>query len=455
MITGLLSQWPDQMRRVALPKAVAHEAKRRVLDTLGCFYGAYNAKPVRLLRETMAPRVKGECLLWGTSSDIPAELAAWLNGTSVRALDYNDTYLSKEPCHPSDLISSVWAACELAGAKNQGALLIKGIALGYEVLCRLCDAASIRVKGWDHVTYLPIASAVACSFVLGLNKDQTAHAISLALTGNIAMRQTRVGTISDWKASCAAYAARAGLWAARLAQRGFTGPSDIFSGRHGFFNQVSGPFKWPQRAPGDSWMILSTHIKYFPAEHHAQSAIEAAVELRRQISEFVSKWIKNIKVECFDVGVSIIGSEKEKWFPTTRETADHSMPYLVAAALLDGTVSLSQFEKKRFLDKDVRRLMRLIEVTSSKRYSSMYPKFMPTRLSVKLKNGVLLTKEILRPKGYAGRPMTDQEVERKFEMLASPLLPRGQREALIERVARLEKVRMLKALSKVMQVRNA
>ncbi|MBV9080697.1 MAG: MmgE/PrpD family protein, partial [Elusimicrobia bacterium] len=346
-----LARFPSQFNRVRLDDATMSEAARRVLDSFGCFYGAYNAKPGRVLRSTLAEPTSGECTLWGTRRQAAADAAAWTNGTCVRTLDYNDTYLSLEPCHPSDLLASLWAACELSGKKEQGRLLLRAMVLGYEVMCRLCDAASLRVRGWDHVTYLPIASAVACSYIFGLDPTATRNAIALAVTPNNALRQTRVGEISDWKAACAAYGARAGLWAARLASHGFSGPYDPFAGRHGFFAQVSGRFKIAGRPLRRPWMILSTHVKFHPAEHHAQSAIEAALEIRRRRGGRVGP-VADVKVEAFDVASAIIGSEKEKWQPKTRETADHSLPYLVAVALLDGDVNLRQYERRRYLDAD-------------------------------------------------------------------------------------------------------
>lgn len=409
-----LSQYPEQFRRLRVPEPVRHEAKRRAVDALGCYYGAFHLKPVRLLRETLAPGTAGEASIWGTKKRASAEVAALLNGAGVRALDFNDTYLSREPCHPSDMLSSLWAACELSHQTKNEKGLLQAMVLGYEVLCRLCDAASLRLRGWDHVTYLPISTAVACSYILGLNRVQTRHAVALSVVGNNALRQTRVGTISDWKAACAAYAARAGLLAARLAKAGFTGPSDIFNGRHGFMAHVSGPLRFSMDPLGKNWKIMSTHTKFFPAEHHAQSAIEAALAVRRLIRK---QPIKRIVIESFSVAVDIIGSEKEKWQPTTRETADHSMPYLVVAALLDGDVTLKQYEKTRYLDKDVKTLLKQVTVKISDKYTRLYPRFLPNRVTVWLKNGDSFSQEVLLSKGYAGRPMTDDEIRAKYQRL--------------------------------------
>ncbi len=418
---------------------------------MGCFYGSFDEKAVRTLSETFSALGEGPCSLWGLNHRAMPTTAAWLNGAGVRALDYNDTYLSKEPCHPSDLISSLWSACELSDRSDQGRTLLRAMVLAYDVMCRLCDATSLRTRGWDHVTYLPIASAVGCSYILGLNFEQTRNAIALAVVANNAMRQTRVGTISDWKAACAAYAAQAGLNATLLARKGFTGPHDIFSGKNGFFAQVSGPFQLSMKAFGRPWKIMETHTKFFPAEHHAQSAIEAAIELR---TKFALRSVKQMTVDVFDVGAAIIGSEKEKWNPSTRETADHSLPYLVAIALLEGTVSLKQYQRARYRDADVKKLMRTVRVRSDAAYSRLYPKQMPTRLSIRLSDGKTFSSEVMCPKGYAGRPMSWEDIQEKFQRLSAPVLSSRSQKRLMLRMKELERVKRLSSFQTMMRVRQ-
>lgn len=433
----IIGDLPEKFRRARVPAAVREEAKKRVLDALGCFMGSFSSRPVRLLRERLAYPSDGPVSLWGTSRTASMESAVLANGAAVRALDFNDTYLSKEPCHPSDLLSSLWAACDLSGRSRQGRLLIDGLILAYECLGRLCDAQSLRKRGWDHVTYLPAASAVGCSLILNLSKEQTSHAVALSLVGNTALRQTRIGHISDWKAACAAYAARAGLMGAVLAKSGFTGPDRIFTGQHGFLRQVAGKLNFSLRDWGKRWIVLESHTKFFPAEHHSQSAIEAAIRLHSLVK---GQRIKKVRIHTFDVSYDIIGSEPEKWAPRTRETGDHSLPYLVAAALLDGTVSLSQFDRKRYADPDVRRLMKKTEVRSAAAYSRLYPRKLPNRVTVALTAGKTVQQEILLPRGYAGNPMSWAEVEEKAERLAQRSPFQVNVIALSERIKCLEDV---------------
>lgn len=443
MLDEILSELPAKFKKSHIPYGVMSEAKKRVVDSFGCFFGAYLTNPSRALRKTYYEKSLGPCCVWAGLDKASPEVAAMINGTGVRALDFNDTYLSKEPCHPSDLIASLWAACEMTPSRRQGKLLLKAMVLGYEVVCRLCDAHSLRKDGWDHVNYIGIASAVACSYIFGLSARTTRHAIALTVVANNAMRQTRVGTISDWKAACAAHAAKAGFQAALMARQGMTGPSDIFSGPHGFFNQVSGPFRISLKGWGEPWKIMETHTKFYPAEHHAQSAIEAAVSIYPAIMD---EKIRKVVVESFDASIQIIGSEKEKWRPETRETADHSLHYLVAIALLQGGVNLKQYALKAYLKPSVRDLMKRIVIKRSERLNKLYPKYLPARVTVTMADGTTHTREVIQPKGYAGRPMSKEDIMRKFDDLARPILSEGRRRRLMIVLFSLDRLSKLKSL---------
>jgi 2-methylcitrate dehydratase len=219
-----ITQYPITVEAQALT-----EAKRRILDSLGCALGAMNSTPAHIAQQLalMATPVSGYgATPLGTLATSTTTLATFANGVLFRYLDFNDTYLSKEPAHPSDNIAVALAVAEDEG--KTGLDLLKAIVLGYELQCRLCDAASIRVKGWDHVTYGALSSAMVAGVLMDLNPTQLAHALALAATPNVAMRQTRVGELSHWKGCAFANAARNGVFAAQLARLGMTGPSDIF-----------------------------------------------------------------------------------------------------------------------------------------------------------------------------------------------------------------------------------
>src|SRR5207245_6883883 len=223
---------------------------------------------------------------------------------SIRYLDYNDTYLALEPAHPSDNLAAVLAVGEVAGAGGRD--LITAAVLAYEIQCRLCDAASLRQHGWDHVTYGAISSAIAACKLLKLDAEQTSHAIGMAGVANTALRQTRSGELSMWKGCAFANAARNGVFAALLAAEGLTGPAPIFEGELGFMKLLTGPFELAPLGGGDQpFMITQTYIKFWPAEYHSQSAIDAALQLRPEGGEIRN--IVAIHIHTFDHGVDMSG----------------------------------------------------------------------------------------------------------------------------------------------------
>jgi 2-methylcitrate dehydratase len=429
-IAERLSSYAVSLKYRDLPSSVVHEVKRRAIDSLGCALGAYSSPPARIVR-TVASRVpvEGGSILLGTSFRTTPDLAAFVNGTMVRYLDYNDTYLSREPAHPSDNLPALLAVGEMEGVSGKEVLL--AAALAYEVQCRLCDAASLRERGWDHVTYGPFSTALAVSKLMGLSEEQISEALSLAGVANNALRQTRVGEISLWKASAFANASRNGVFAALLAREGMTGPSEIFEGEMGFWRQVSGPFDLPSLGGerGVPFRILDSSLKFYPAEYHAQSGIEAALRLRSRLPDPAG--IEAIRVRTFDVAVEIIGRGEEKWDPRTRETADHSLPYLVAAALLDGTIGEEQFTPERIRDPRLLETVQKVEVVESPEMSRRYPEAVPTEVEVVLERGETLREEVTYPRGHPRNPMSDTEVEEKFRSLTRGWLsPEKQEEAL-------------------------
>src|SRR5437763_15198626 len=343
-----LAEFAASLRFNDLSKEVVHEVKRRVVDSIGCAPGAWNEEPCKIARKVASDfsAKKGSTII-GTRQKAPPDWAAFANGCCIRYFDYNDTYLSKEPAHPSDNIAATLAIAE--SLASNGREFITATALAYEVQCRLCDAASIRARGWDHPTYGDFSTALGCANLMKLDPEKTRHAVNIAGVACAAMRQARVGELSHWKGVAFANAARHGVYSALLARGGMTGPAPIFEGQMGFEQQLgvslgnvgekfAVPF--PQNPQGPASMILNTSIKYWPAEYHSQSAIEAALFLREQIGD--DSQIGSVNIESHDASVDIIGSEPEKWRPETRETADHSLPYITAIALSEGKATDQQ-----------------------------------------------------------------------------------------------------------------
>ena len=455
MLADRLSRYCQCLCYEDLSSAVVHEVKRRVLDSLGCALGAWNAPPCRIARRVgQAVQAADGATLWGTNHKTLPDLAAFANGALVRYLDFNDTYLAKEPAHPSDNIAAILAVGEAARASGQR--VIQAIALAYEIQCRFCDAAALRPRGWDHVTYGPFSSALAAAKVMKLSDAQTLQAVNLAGVSNIALRQTRVGDLSMWKACAFSNAARNGVFAAMLARRGMTGPSPIFEGEKGFMKLVSGPFELPcfggeHELPGlVPFKILETYVKHYPVEYHAQTAVEAALALREELLKGEGgdavAGIDDVEIGSYDVAVEIIGRDSEKWRPQTRETADHSFPYCVAVALLDGKVTLHSFDAKRLTDPALHQLMQKVRVVLQPEFVGRYPHAMPTRITVRTKAGKDYANQVDYPLGHPKNRMSDHEIEKKFRRLAAGTLDRARMKKVIDLVWKLDQLKDISAL---------
>lgn len=444
-IADQLARYAHDLQFSDLPPEVVHEVKRRVIDSLGCAMAAANSEPVKIVREIArcVSSRRGATVL-GTSDKTSPDMAAFANGAMVRYLDYNDTYLSKEPAHPSDNIPAALSMAE--SCERGGKELILAIALAYEIQCRLCDAASLRSRGWDHVTYGAFSSTLAAAKLMSLGVKNTVHALGLAATPNVALRQTRVGEISMWKACAFSNMARNALFAAELARLGMTGPAPIFEGGKGFMKQVSGPFMLADMGgvDGAPFKIMESSIKYYPAEYHAQSAIEAALALRSEVGDLDQ--IESIEVWTFEAAYSIIGNEPEKWRPKSRETADHSLPYCVAAALMDGRIDLDSFSEKRIADEKTLELMNRISVQVDPELDSEYPEGIPNFLEIHGEGGRMWGKKVSFPKGHTKNPMTDREVEAKFRTLTTGRMAGSKADAILEKLWHLEDVKDIGAL---------
>ncbi|MCE2403690.1 MAG: MmgE/PrpD family protein [Dehalococcoidia bacterium] len=435
-ISRYLAEYAFSLDVGELPGDVVHESKRRVMDSLGIAMGGYDEEPCRIARslalETGAPR---GATVFGTRHKAAPDMAAFANGTMVHSQDYMDTYLSAEACHPSDNLSAVLAAAEHSGAGGRD--VIAGAVLAYEVMCRFCDAAGVRERGWDHVVYGAVSSALAAGKVLGLGVSELAEAASLAATSNVALRQTRVGEVSMWKACAPANAARNGLMAALLAARGLKGPAEAFTGEKGFLNQVTGPLELPEFAgEGRPFMIGSTHIKLWPVQYNTQAGIQAALQLREDVKDGLG--FRSMTIEIADVGADLSADTRDKWDPRTRETADHSLPYIVVSAFVDGEVDRSTFDMERIRDPERLALLKRVTVRRDPEFSRAYPRALSVRVGVETEAGELLTRQVDYPLGHCKSPMSDVQVEEKFRRLTAGRVPEAQVDEILRRLWSLE-----------------
>jgi 2-methylcitrate dehydratase len=407
------------------------QLKIRVLDALGCAMGATGGMPVRAIRDQIEELDgRGVCTLVGGGQAAP-DRAAFYNGALVRYLDFNDSYLAKgETCHPSDNLSAVLAAAEYTD--RSGRDLLTALAVAYQVQCRLSDEAPVRAKGFDHTTQGAYAVAAGVARALGLDAAQTAHAIGICGTAFNALRVTRTGALSHWKGLAYANMAAGCTFAVFLAKRGITGPAEVFEGNKGFKDSIAGPFEidWKKE---DLERVTHTILKKHNAEIHAQSAVDAVLGFRVRGDD-----VEHIDVEIFDVAYHIIGGgeEGDKIHIRTKEEADHSLPYMVAAAILDGQLMPAQYAPERIVRDDVQSLLRRVVVRPNARYSERFPAEHACKVTVRLKNGRILASEPRDYEGFHTRPMSWETAWKKFRSLA------GEHPQIAEAVSNLECIRV-------------
>jgi 2-methylcitrate dehydratase len=447
-----LAAFSSQTRYEDLSENARQQVKMRILDSLGCALGALEGEPIRMIREQIQDfGGSGRCSLIGGGNNAP-DRAALYNSALVRYLDYNDSYLAKgETCHPSDNLGAVLAAAEYAG--RTGRDLMTAFAVAYQVQCRLSDLAPVRAKGFDHTTQGSFAVAAGVSRALGLDATKTANALAICGTAFNALRVTRTGALSNWKGLAYPNTAFACVHGTFLAMRGITGPPEVFEGNKGFKEAISGPFDidWSRE---DLERITRTIIKQYNAEIHSQSALEGILELKAE-QPFSGKDVQRIDLEIFEVAYNIIGGgeEGEKYTVRTKEEADHSIQYMIAAAILDGNVLPPQYLPERIVREDIQTLLRKIQVRPNEDYSRRFPNEMPCKLTVTLRDGRTLIKEKRDYEGFITHPMSWETVAQKFERLATPFTSAETRRAVIQTVMRLEEVSVSDLTSLLVKVK--
>jgi 2-methylcitrate dehydratase len=429
-----IADYVSRVRYEDLPPDVVHDAKRRIIDTLGCGLGAFDAEPCRIARKIASrSEVSGGAHLLGTRQRVLLELGAFANGVMMRYLDGNDSYPGGGG-HASDTIAAILAAASSTGAS--GRQVITAVAAAYDVFYNLYTAAKMRDQGWDHVFYIAVASAAGAASIFGLDRERTAHAIALAITPNLALEVTRRGHLSMWKGSAGGNAARNGAFAALLAAEGMTGPDKPIEGTHGLWHMV-GQFQIADFPGGDRpYRIKQANLKFFLSEYHSQSPIEAAMKLHGQVAP---EDIEAVTVHTYKFAQQEIADGREKWRPTTRESADHSLPYIVAAVLTDGRFSDEIFAPARIADPALHALMDKIAVEEDPELTRQFPAKVPCRIEVTTRRGERKSAVIEFPRGHHRNPMSDAEVEAKFGELAERFLPTARARALLQLLWELDR----------------
>jgi 2-methylcitrate dehydratase len=418
------------------PEAL-HAAKRSLVDSVGCALGAFFSEPIKIARR-LAGQMSGtnaslSSSVLGTRLKVQPDMAAFVNGFMIRYLDFNDDDISKESGpHPSDAIAAIMAISEAVHA--DGKALTQGITLAYEIIGHLVDRAKQQSVGWDYGYQHAMGVSMGAGKVLGLSKEQMAHALSLAIIPNMTLRRTRTGQLSMWKAGAGPNGGRNGLFAAMLAWEGMTGPSEPIEGRYGLWDKVTEPFELdPFGGKGQRFKIEDTFFKPRPIMYPSLLIVETALELRDKVD---INDIESIKL----YPPWFLQDNPEFWDPHTRETADHSQPYALVAALVDGEISEKSFTPDRFRNPQILDLLKKLTMETHPNYEKDFPETFHCRIEVTDKSGKKYVQERKNNIGHPANPMSDAEIEEKFCKLTERVLTPKQTRTVLDLMWHLEEL---------------
>ena len=424
-----------------LPDEVINEVKRYMYDSIGCAYGGYHTKDLNIIRNIyMEMGGNGEATVLGFGDKLPAVNATLINSLMVRALDFNDIYWKDDPSHPSDIIPAAWAVGELVNANMKD--VIVAIVLAYEFEQRLCLFAKpgVRERKWHHATLTQFVSPIVAGKLLGLTVDEMVHAIGISGCHNHTIGCPTAGKLTMMKNTVDPMAVQSGVFAALMAKKGYSGTERVFEGKEGFMDAFIGwdakdelmkptdmegrdgvsSWSWDIEALvgelGNSYKIMECGMKAFPTEAlthtHLSCLLNAMISNDLEYSD-----IKEVRVTCFAQAYDIL-FDPTKYRPESRETADHSLPYCMAAAMVDKKITTDSFSDEKLKDPRIFEVIDKIKGEPSQEFEKMFPAKQPSRVVVTTNDGRTFEEYLEYPKGDPREPMTMDDLENKFNSLA-------------------------------------
>ena len=440
-ITATMARWATDLTYSDLGEQAIHEAKRYLLDSLGCAFGGYRQEDARIALAVLKEiGGEGNATVIGSGEKTDPVSASLANALMVRVMDYNDIYWQQDPSHPSDIIPAAMACGERVG--RSGKDLTVGIVLGHEFEMRLCEAAfpGIRERGWHHATLTAFVSPIVASRMLGLTWEQCQHAIGISASRHCTLGAVTAGKLTMMKNTVDPMATQSGVLAALLAEKGYTGPEHVIDGKEGLAHCYGPEWKLEVLVDGlgESWRIERCGMKAFPTEALTHAPISAVLDIVIE-NDLAPEVVEKVHIRSLARAADIL-ADPSKYDPRSKETADHSLPYVIAAAVADRQVTPAQFEQDKIMDPRIREQLNKVEVVADPEIEKLFPKLQRVIVTIHTTDGREFTKQLDYPKGDPRNPLTDQEVEEKFDALAAPVLSDEARKRLKEAVWSLEKV---------------
>src|SRR6202045_592334 len=462
LLSHIIAEWACALKYEHLSAEAIQAAKLFWFDSIGCARGGSQQEDAKILLKhyrsmsATADSSRGEGGGTGSATAFVSGFktnpvdAAFLNGHMIRAMDYNDIYWKADPCHPSDLIAAPLALCESEGLGGKDLILATVIA--YEIEMRLCEIGrpGVREYGWHHATLSAFAAPVAAGRVLNLIPDQMVSAIGISASRTFCPGAVTAGKLTNMKNTVDPWAGRMGAESALLARDRFSGPEHIIDGKEGLFAvfkhvQYKGE---PPTFDGEAlvkdlpdskeshYRILDCGMKSFPIEALSHSPLTAMMKTVKE-HKIKAGDVMEIKVEVIARAADILG-DPHKYRPDSKETADHSLPYCMAAGLVDGMVTPLQFKEERVLDKALIPIMDKVKVVANEEFEALFPKFQPSRVTIITNDGKQHSTRVDVPKGDPRDPMTEEEIAVKFTALGGDVISKDQCKKLQRCIMKIE-----------------
>jgi 2-methylcitrate dehydratase len=451
-VTAKMARWAAALEYKQLSADVVYQAKRFLLDSVGCALGGYQQHDVKIALELLDEIAgRGAATVIGTGKRIDAVSASLANALMIRCMDYNDIYWKQDPSHPSDIFPAAMACCERS--KSDGKELIVGLVLGHEFEMRFCEAAfpGIRERGWHHATLTAFVSPIVAGRALHLGWEQIQHAVGISASRHATLGAVTAGKLTMMKNTVDPMATQSGVLAALLAEKGYTGPEHVVDGKEGL-THVFGP-EWKLNILaddlGESWRITQCGMKAFPTEALTHTPISAVLDIVKS-NDLKPEQIVKVEIRSLARAADIL-SDPSKYDPRSKETADHSLPYVIAAAIAERQVTPVQFEMKKIMDPTIRAQLNKVEVVADPDIEKVFPALQRVIVNITTTDGATYSKQLDYPKGDPRNPLTDQEVEEKFATLAEGVLSPAAQKKLKDAIWNLEKIGSVSKLMALMK----
>jgi len=440
-VTAKMARWAAALDYRHLSQDAVYQAKRFLLDSVGCALGGYGQHDVKIALQVLDEVAgRGPATVIGTGGRIDPVSASLANALMIRCMDYNDIYWKQDPSHPSDIFPAAMACCERA--RSGGEELIVGFVLGHEFEMRFCEAAfpGVRERGWHHATLTAFVSPFVAGRALRLTWEQIQHAVGISASRHATLGAVTAGKLTMMKNTVDPMATQSGVLAALLAQKGYTGPEHVVDGKEGL-THVFGP-EWKLNiltdGLGDSWRITQCGMKAFPTEALTHTPISAVLDLVKS-NDLKPDAVTKIQIRSLARAADIL-SDPSKYDPRSKETADHSLPYVIAAALAERQVTPVQFTMEKIMDPAIRAQLNKIEVVADPEIEKVFPALQRVIVNISTADGRTFSKQLDYPKGDPRNPLSDAEIEEKFAALAEGVLSTKAQKKLKDAIWNLEKL---------------